>query len=553
MRALLRLLAPLALVVATLAAPSVAQADDGDRQPLGQFGSSKRSVENAASKALRAVKEARTASVDEDAPPNRDYTLKLRDLRLLRGELSGSERAEADRLLARPTTLTAATDDEGWPPGSVVSDSCLDDVCVHYLRDVDPDDGTNDNNPNVATDGFAGQALGVAQSVLDKYTAAGYRAPESDATSPSNGGDAKLDVYLSDIGPELYGYCTSDDPKTDPSNNGYDVSAYCVIDNDYSSSQFPGNALALMQVTLAHELFHAVQFAYDSYEDGWFMEATATWVEDELYDDVNDNRNYLSVSPLKYPSHSLDLFEDYDSGSTYAGFQYGAWTFFRYLSERYPTKSGDLPSIVRKAWEIADGSTANAARDADSSASIYAVASALKTVDSRPFRTIFSEFSARNRHPKDVYEEGSAWTSYVGAPRSTYGFSLSKRSRDWTSVKLSQLSSQTIQYKASGLSASNWKLKISLALPKTEGGSAATVLVFRKSGTVKTYPVTVWSSGKANQTVEFSTASVSKVQLVLSNASTRYTCWQPGSMRSCLGTPQDNGTTYKFKASVFRG
>ena len=49
-----------------------------------------------------------------------------------------------------------------------------------------------------------------------------------------------------------------------------------------------------MQVTAAHEYYHAVQFAYDAFEDGWFMEATATCGGAELFDGVETTRNYLS-------------------------------------------------------------------------------------------------------------------------------------------------------------------------------------------------------------------------------------------------------------------
>jgi hypothetical protein len=42
----------------------------------------------------------------------------------------------------------------------------------------------------------------------------GYRAPLSDSTSPSNGGEGRLDIYLANLGDEgLYGYCTTDDRK----------------------------------------------------------------------------------------------------------------------------------------------------------------------------------------------------------------------------------------------------------------------------------------------------------------------------------------------------
>ena len=69
-------------------------------------------------------------------------------------------------------------------------------------------------------------------------------------------------------------------------------SAYCVVDNNFTAAQFFQGTYAPLenlQVTAAHEFFHAVQFAYDAVDDQWFMESTATWMEDEIYDDVNDN------------------------------------------------------------------------------------------------------------------------------------------------------------------------------------------------------------------------------------------------------------------------
>ena len=41
------------------------------------------------------------------------------------------------------------------------------------------------------------------------------------------------------------------------------------------SSSFP---LDNMRVTAAHEYFHAVQYAYDGWDDTWIYETTATMV-----------------------------------------------------------------------------------------------------------------------------------------------------------------------------------------------------------------------------------------------------------------------------------
>jgi hypothetical protein len=174
----------------------------------------------------------------------------------------------------------------------------------------------------------------------------GYLPPRSDAAGTVDG-DGRVDVYLADLGRQgLYGYCTSDQPDGDTARQVY---GYCVLDNDYSHSQYPTHtALQNLQVTAAHEFFHLVQFGYDWWEDAWLMEGTAAWMEDEVYDGVNDNRQYLAQSPLAYPYIPLD----YTSGDYQP---YGAWIFWKFLSEwSGPGRASD-PSVVRGVWEAAVG------------------------------------------------------------------------------------------------------------------------------------------------------------------------------------------------------
>ncbi len=72
---------------------------------------------------------------------------------------------------------------------------------------------------------------------------------------------------------------------------------YLVIDNDYSDAQFPrydGAYAVPVQVTAAHEFNHVLQYVYDTYQDTWMLESTATWAEEKVFDDANDYRFYLS-------------------------------------------------------------------------------------------------------------------------------------------------------------------------------------------------------------------------------------------------------------------
>ena len=62
-----------------------------------------------------------------------------------------------------------------------------------------------------------------------------------------------------------------------------------------SSGSTAGNSLPPLQVTAAHEYNHVLQFAYDIAQDTWMFEATATWMEDEVFTEVDDYRQYLEI------------------------------------------------------------------------------------------------------------------------------------------------------------------------------------------------------------------------------------------------------------------
>ena len=152
-----------------------------------------------------------------------------------------------------------------------------------------------------------------------------------------------------------------------------------------------------MQVTAAHEYFHAVQFAYDYYEDGWLMEATATWAEDELYDSVNDNVNYLAdgqmgTEPggLRGSQHALDGFWD--------GNFYGNWIFFRYLTERMTASKAGMPVLVRDIWRLGP---------ATADYSLRAVSTELAE-RGRDFGDTYASFAEANRRSRTTYDEGQS-------------------------------------------------------------------------------------------------------------------------------------------------
>jgi hypothetical protein len=488
------------------------------------------------------------------AQPNpRDATLILRDLVLHIGNLSGADRERALAILARPTDSTPGDPDRYST--AEATPVCATHVCVHYVTTTaDAVDPTDDFDANGGTPGngipdYVDDALRVFESEVwvGEVTTRGFRSPKSDSNSANDGTSAsdptggKFDVYLAEIGDDsLYGYCTTDDPHWFPDYNGsykhFDASAYCVVDNDFAG--FPRTPLENLEVTAAHEFFHAVQFSYDWLEDQWLLESTATWMEDEIYTDVNDNLQYLSSGPLGKPGIPLDR------GSTsQSDFHvYGDWIFFRYLSEKYS------PTLIRTIWTNADGAAGG--RD---DFSIQAVARALSNKGG--FRARLAEFGWRNRVARvpGVYGEGTG-NSYPQAPLSSAANTLSHSNRSKSkSITLKHQTNGYFEFKrGSGLS-STAKLTLVLNLPDKSTGAAASVLIFNKSGTVSRATLGITSSGDGTFKIPFG-SSVAKVDVVLTNGSTRYkgsTCFSGLTPYACGGAKSlDDGRAYKFTAKV---
>ncbi|MEJ7833373.1 MAG: MXAN_6640 family putative metalloprotease [Nocardioides sp.] len=462
----------------------------------------------------------RTATV---AQP--DVTLALRDLALARAALPDERQAEAAAYLARPTDGNADPFGNGYRTAEAPR-KCSAVVCVHYVT----------TTADQSTPTYADAALANATAVHQRYVAAGYRAPKGDG---NRGGDARPDIYLADIGDDgLYGYCTSDEPTATLSKKPWDTWAYCVLDNDYSPTQFSRQTPAEnLQVTTAHEYFHAVQFAYDVAEDAWLLEATATWVEDELYDSVNDNLQYLRDSPLKKPNQSLDGFVD--------TFSYGAWVFFRRLTEQHPAEIGGLPSLIRDIWVKADG-----AAGGPDQYSLQAISSVL-----RQRRTTlaaeFGKFSAANRRPSS-YEEGRA-NRYPKAPlagrvRLSPGNKVSRV----FSRRLAHLTSATYQFQPSAqLEAKSWQLRIKLDLTPKARGSVAVITLNPKAGRARVFRVRLNSAGNATKTVPFSARQVRSVEVTVANAGDRFRCFR-GTRFSCQGASLDDGLVQRLQGRLVR-
>ena len=250
-----RLILPVTLLVLAAAAPATAV--------------SPRASAAAEARAERALEAAEDLSEGRGVRTGRELTPALRELAVRVPHLRGDERQRAVDLLARPTD---SGDPDAYPPGTSVEQTCAGSFCVHWA----------------ATDL---QGAAMVPTVLSEAAAVrafengtlGWRPPPSD-------GDAFVDIYLKDLGPEhLFGFVA-----TDLNQGALSQSSYLVIDNDFDPAQYNGQpSTESLRLTLAHEYGHVLQYGYDVTADHWHYESSATWLEHRYDSALQDWLSFL--------------------------------------------------------------------------------------------------------------------------------------------------------------------------------------------------------------------------------------------------------------------
>jgi hypothetical protein len=260
----------------------------------------------------------------------------------------------------RPTDKQDPNRNAYTVPQAPGSPACSPHFCVHWVAEgLDAPDLTDSNGDG--TPDFVERVLRVAEHVHQvENDKLGWREPKSDGEQ--GGAVGKTDVYLSQIGGELFGYAAPDRGQATRAHQiPRRLHGYLVLDNDYSAFEFPGTKpIADLEVTVAHEYNHILQFGYDAYQDPWFAESTATWMEDQVYTGINDY--------LRYVRRWVKLFDT--PLTTISIKMYGSAVWNQWLARRYGA------AVVRKAWAgaihakpggFAVGSYERAIRDAGSS------------------------------------------------------------------------------------------------------------------------------------------------------------------------------------------
>ena len=223
----------------------------------------------------------------------------------------------------------------------------------------------------------------------------GYRPPPVDydhhdryvAMDSDDGGDGLYDVYITDLPSQFSGYTRPEAVTT-----GASLPSYIVVDNDYAESRRTvEKALDLLRITVAHEYFHAVQFAYDAGEEAFWLEQSAVWMEEQVFDGVNDYLTYLPTFSgfLTEPWISLDAS---NGEHEYAGV---LWPL--YLEKRHGR------DLIRNIWERAGSLRALDAIDGGLRSVGSDLASAFQEF------TTWNVFTGNRANADRFYEEGAAY------------------------------------------------------------------------------------------------------------------------------------------------
>jgi len=289
---------------------------------------------------------------------------------------------------ARPTDHPDPNRNAYSVPEAPRSPACTRHFCVHWVSEGIDAPSLADANDDGIPD-FVTRVQEVAEHVHSiENDKLGWREPKSDGRK--GGGRGKTDIYLDQIGGALFGYAAPDRGQSTKAHRlPRRLHGYLVLDNNYDPHEFPGTTPGKdLKVTLAHEYNHILQFGYDAYQDAWFAESSAVWMEDQVYNGINDYLRYVRrwVKRFDTPLTANSIKE------------YGSTVWNKWLSRHYGR------AIIRKAW-------ARAIHTKPGGFSVSAYNSAIEAAGSSNFSRDFARF-ARDLpewRTDTVFPEGDAY------------------------------------------------------------------------------------------------------------------------------------------------
>lgn len=235
-------------------------------------------------------------------------------LELRNSELSEKEKLRLNKISERPANQFSFT-----VPNSKFT--------IHYdtsgKKAVSLEDTDNSGIPD-----FVESMLEIFDSVYRfEIDTLGYVAPPISLAL----GSGKYDIYVEEFNGGVYAFTDSDEQNK--------FNSYIRMDNNYEENSYFTKGLDALKVTAAHEFLHMVQFGMLGEtvlnEEIPFAEMSAVWMEDVMFDEVNDYYNYLEGF-FKSPETFL-----FSGGNNY---RFGAAIWCHFLEEKFGRE------IIRDIW-----------------------------------------------------------------------------------------------------------------------------------------------------------------------------------------------------------
>lgn len=240
-------------------------------------------------------------------------------------------KARLDGLLERPTTKGSFWSRKILGAGGEQVDFKYIDAGEHIRMWYSPDGSDDEVSADLAQK-LADEITGTDMWEVEKQIMLD-RVPCSDEPLADNGGDGRLDMYLMPEG-SLF-------PRAAMGGEGEFSAAGLTIPQARGKNGCPYVSYILLNTgmdydylrsAMAHELFHAYQFAFvqkisEAYF--WWSEASATWVENVIYPMLNEE--WLMLRPGKWANYDGQIgpVDKYEEGG-YA--QYGAYIWPLFLT-----------------------------------------------------------------------------------------------------------------------------------------------------------------------------------------------------------------------------
>ena len=430
----------------------------------------------------------RRTESDEVTNPVRDFTLLLRYALINIDSFSPEDQEIIRMFQKRPTDATNTSDTfgGGWhlPADATSTTAAAGKYRIHYTTTTTADSG---RNVHQTQESFVTSLKTVIDTVYaSEITTMGYSLPPDD-------GNAEFDIYIMNCGSAaIYGYVAVDDIDA-PVGDGNEYTSFMVIDNDFS--EFQNTPIDSMRVTFAHEFHHAIQNGINGLASAWYYETTATWIEEQVYDSINDNRQYLS-SFFNNPERSLDTT---DPNETY---QYSTWLFNEYLASKW------TPEIIKDIWTALDPDGSYVPLDAVMSV-IVAKGSTCKDT--------FTDFVAEN-YSKSIYSESADDSTVYASVKFHESISMTNaESTTAASTTIDHLASKYIKITPS----SSATATLTITINGADSKDLNAVAIVNNSGTYSKHSITLDSTTNEGSVAiaDFSSSNMTEVVLALVNYS----------------------------------